>query len=55
MATTFVVAGSKLAAIAAPIPREAPVVRICVFIGAAFHSTDKISTKVIRVRTTKIG
>jgi hypothetical protein len=46
-ATSFVVAGSKLAAIAAPIPREAPVIRICVFIAAAFHSADKISTKVI--------
>jgi hypothetical protein len=46
-ATTFVVAGSKLAAIAAPIPREAPVIKICVFMGAAFHSADENSTKVI--------
>jgi hypothetical protein len=46
-AITLVVAGSKLAAIAAPIPREAPVIRIWVFMGAAFHSTDENSTKVI--------
>jgi hypothetical protein len=46
-ATTFVVAGSKLAAIAAPMPRDAPVIRICVFIGSAFHSAGESSTKVI--------
>jgi hypothetical protein len=43
-ATTVVVAESKLAAIAAPIPREAPEISIWVFIGAAFHSADEIST-----------
>jgi error-prone DNA polymerase len=31
----------------ASIPREAPVIRIWVFMGAAFHSTDENSTKVI--------
>lgn len=41
--------GSKLAAIAAPMPRDAPVIRICVFIAIAFHSKDKISTKLIRI------
>jgi hypothetical protein len=46
-ASTQVVAGSKLAAAAAPMPRDAPVIRIWVFIRAAFHSADKISTEVI--------
>ena len=46
-ASTVVVVGSKLAAAAAPMPRAAPVMRIWVFIRAAFHSADKISTEVI--------
>jgi hypothetical protein len=40
---------------AAPIPREAPVMRIWVFIHAAFHSVDKNSTKVIERGYQQIG